>query len=408
MTSKGFPFGISVFLAVFFLANSCSLRNTSKLMQAGFVKEESFLETVSFERRIGLPVIQAEINGKKGWFLFDTGAPNVISSEFREEFQLETKLKNDITDSGGNVSKNMDYVCIEEIKIGDITFQNTGAIVQDMHTSDVFRCLDVDGIIGANLMRQAFWNLDYKNQEIIFSDSLGALPLDSSYLEIGFVQMTQGTPKVNFVINDVEAKNIIFDTGSNRGFLFPLSILKEMRGLHNLKESIELGSTSYGIGGASKADSIFHVRVDRISMGSMQLPSSVISFDKHSNTFGTEVLEQFNIILDWEGNRIYLKPISEFILNLETHGFGVNMSDGHFEVGSIFLDSDAKDKLIIGDRIVEVEEFDLENSELEVICKLMVDEAFRLEDRPRIKLTIDRQGVRKELELKRYELSKPK
>ena len=210
--------------------------------------------------------------------------------------------------------------------------------MQDMHTSDVFRCLDVDGIIGANLMRQAFWNLDYKNQEIIFSDSLGALPLDSSYLEIGFVQMTQGTPKVNFVINDVEAKNIVFDTGSNRGFLFPLSILKEMRGLHNLKESIELGSTSYGIGGASKADSIFHVRVDRISMGSMQLPSSVISFDKHSNTFGTEVLEQFNIILDWEGNRIYLKPISEFILNLETHGFGVNMSDGHFEVGSIFLD----------------------------------------------------------------------
>ncbi|MEM9052406.1 MAG: aspartyl protease family protein [Bacteroidota bacterium] len=394
----------TLLLTVIALFHGCIGLKNYKLMHSGSVEQTNFLEKIPFEFRVGVPVVKAKINGKEGWFLFDTGAPNVISTEFRDELLLETKLKNKVTDSGGNVAKNQDYVSIEKIEIGSITFENTAAIVQNLRTSDMFKCIDIDGIIGANLMRQAFWNLDYKNQEITFSDSLTALALDSSYIGIDFIEKTQGTPLVSFTLNGFEAKKMTFDTGSNRGLSFPLQVLQEMRDSLDLKESIEVGSTTYGVGGKSKVDSVFHVRIDSISMGELQLPSSVIGFDQHSNTFGTEVLENFDVILDWESDKVYMKPISDPDLNLETHGFGIHFTDGQIRVGSIYADSEAAEKLQLGDRILNMEEFELENLPFDEICSLLLAKTLKLDNRPSINLAIDREGERVEVELKRVKL----
>ena len=141
-------------------------------MQSGRVIQKKYFATISFQYRAGLPVIQVQINNETGWFVFDTGAPNVISEEFKKKLKLKSIGEiSSVTDSGGNKVENQNYVKISDINIGGINFINTESIMQNLNSSDVLSCLNIDGI-GANLMRKSFWKVNTK-QKITLTNDLG-------------------------------------------------------------------------------------------------------------------------------------------------------------------------------------------------------------------------------------------
>ena len=51
-----------------------------------------------------------------------------------------------------------------------------------------------------------------------------------------------------------------------------------------------------------------------------------------------------------------------------------------------------------------MEEFELGDSSFEDICNLLLTKTLKFDDRPTIKLTIDREGEQREVELKRIKL----
>jgi len=61
------------------LLTSCNSLKQLQLMKSGKTEQNEFFTTIPFEFRAGLPILEIKVNGIKSSFLFDTGAPNVIS-----------------------------------------------------------------------------------------------------------------------------------------------------------------------------------------------------------------------------------------------------------------------------------------------------------------------------------------
>ena len=152
---------LTIFL---FFISSCSSSKTKKLLQGGEVLQKEFKTEIPFEYRRGLIILKVNIEGKQYDFMLDTGAPNVISKELAQQLNYKNKVKRKVGDSQ-NVQTKLGITKIKKISLGDLDFLNTAAVVSDLSIGAV-GCLGIDGLIGANLMRNAIWKIDYSKQVI--------------------------------------------------------------------------------------------------------------------------------------------------------------------------------------------------------------------------------------------------
>jgi len=376
---------------LFILLIGCQALKVNRLMSGGEAQQESFYVTVPIEFRVGVPIIEAEVNGVKGQFLFDTGAPIVISQEFAEKLNLKAKAKGGVRDSGGNYQAKQVYLEIDSINVGGVCFKNMGAVVQNLQSSDIFKCLDFDGIVGANLMRQAYWKINYTEETLSFSSDLSDLDLDSTYSSTNFSTLFTGTPSLHLHLNEIRVQKILFDTGSNKGFSLPLRYLRQMEDSATVESTWEFGSTSYGVGGKDQADTIFHAVVDTLQLGSLLFPNTIAAFDKHSYTIGNDFLRHYDVILDWESNKIHMREVSAFnYTELKTLGFGVDLTNGQIRVGSIFAGSQAEEKLKKDDQIIRIDEYNFDPAPEGLICQLVNNRELQFTDRDSIDITVKR------------------
>ncbi len=383
-----FSFGISLLLIAL---NGCQIVKVSQLLRGGQVQEGPFYVTVPFEFRAGLPIVQVEVNGLMGNFLFDTGAPNIISREFAERLNLKDKAKVGVNDSGGNRQSRQSVVEIDSIKIGGVGFTNMAAVVQDLQSSDIFKCLGFDGIIGANLMRQAYWKIDYTAQTIVFSSQLADFEMDSTYLAISFAPKRTGTPMVAIEVNGIPLSSITFDTGSNKGFSLPLRYLRNYQDSLQIETTWELGSNSFGVGGIEQTDTIFHAAIDSLLFGGHHLTQTIVTFDKNSNTIGNEFLQHYDVVFDWNSQKIYLRKVSTYDNNaLVTHGFGIILVNGGLQVSSIYHGTEAEGQLQVGDRVLRIDEYDFDTAPDGLICDLVKTRAIKFRERESIDITVQR------------------
>jgi predicted aspartyl protease len=381
-------------LILLFLGGGCRPR-VVKIFTDGSVQEEPFTATVPFQSKAGIMIIEATINGVKGEFLFDTGAPNVVSRELAEKLGLKTLTKGRVTDSGGNRTSDNPHVSLNEVEIGGVKFQNIGAVVLELSGSDVFRCLDFDGIIGANLMRRAYWKIDSENQTISLSSDLETLKRDSTYKVIPFGMKFTGTPVIDIVLNQVELKNMVFDTGSNGDMKFPGVYLEKLKEGKDVSVVRSYGAATYGVGGMAPQDTTFHALIDSIRMGNLLLEKKVVNFqmNEDADIIGMEFLKNFEILLDWNRKEILMKPIHDYeYTRVETFGLGVNLADGEVLVGLLYNGSPAEQNLKIGDRILRANEYDFREQWSDVICDALIRRAFVQDDKDEIELVIDREG----------------
>jgi predicted aspartyl protease len=281
-------------------------------MKSGKTQQKDFFITIPFEFRAGLPILEVKVNGLKANFLFDTGAPNVISLEFAEKLRLKTKAKGSVEDSGGNKVTGQKYVSLSNVKIGSVNFLNTGAIIQNLNSSDIMKCIKLDGIIGANLMKEAFWKIDYENQTLTLTDNISKLEITDDYKSLKFKAKISGTPLVSLSINGNEVKNITFDTGSNGQITLPKKIYHKLKKKDLLKSTFIKGSTTYGVNGKSQSDTTYFAKSKNFRIGDISLNNKILKFRKHSDIIGTGFLKIFDIILDWKNSIIYLKKNKDY------------------------------------------------------------------------------------------------
>lgn len=378
-----------------------------KVLKKGSVEQKEFKTEIPFEMRLGLVIIPVTIEGKTYEFLVDTGAPNVCSKELAAELKLKTKVSQNTGDSQG-VKEKLDFVVVPEIYLNGICFKETGAAVADLKQSDVIACLDIDGIIGANLMKEAIWEFDYERKVITISDKKSSFTIPENGIHLPFTPALSSTPKVTITYNGVEDKNVTFDTGSNGLFTTSKATLKKIEEKKPpVKKAMSFGSSGSGLYGAAKADTSYIILIDSTQIGGLFIENNAVSIENGARLVGTKFLKNFRVIIDWNVKEILLIPVKPFENNtFESFGFSPFISENKLIINELYVNSEAsKQGIKIGTQILEVDGIDYRTCSADQFCTI-INKGLVPEEKKSLTLLVLIDGEEKTIQLTKEDVLK--
>ncbi|WP_316786891.1 aspartyl protease family protein [Pedobacter frigiditerrae] len=379
-----------------------SCGSTKRVLESGNIKETSFTEKIPFTFNYGVPIINVSINGKTYNFLFDTGAATVISPELMTVLNLKAATKDKTFDSQGN-AKEQDFVVIPSMKIGNLNFENIGAVVIDVKNIFEFKCMNYDGIIGANQMAKAIWQIDYKNKMLTATNSLSNLNISTNTQALDFKSKGyQKTPIVAVKIGN-KTSYVTFDTGATTDFNFAINNYKTE--LTNFKEVQTIGNTGTGIYGGSKNSATSYFKIPSFNIGSILLKNQIPAFtESASNLIGNTFFKNYKIIIDWNTNKIYMANEVELTdAKLENFGIGFRYINNKPIIAKIFKNSEAeKIGIKLNDQVIAIDGKDSNNFTEEEACNYAFNNI--LKGKTETLITILRDGKKLDFKLKRAAL----
>lgn len=402
-------------LLVFCLLASCKLR---KLYDQTTINDENFSSTIQFQRlSSGHIVVPVVIKHKEYSFLVDTGTPNIISKELAETLKLEHVSHKKYMDSQDNTLE-LSLAEIDQIKIGNIAFNKNATIIHDFEKSPpTIRCLDIAGVIGANLMKRAIWQFDFERNEIVISDSK-KYTKDNNTNILKFGTGYSGTPIVKVDINGMSDGKAYIDFGAKGFYKSSKRTFKKL-----CKESVKdlckttsgYGSMASGAFGYEEPDSSYLALVHEFSIGSKdkaKLTDQLITLSNHSDKLiGLEFFENYLTTINWKDKELALtKTKSAYDHKISTYnsfGFKVVYQDKKLYIGFIYENSPAsKSGLEIGDQITKINQFDFDQSTEDQFCTFQNSNILDTEDQ--LTLSITRNGKVIDFHLKQEDLFESK
>jgi hypothetical protein len=340
-------------------------------MNSGKLGYKYFVETVTFDNPLNLVIIPVSINGTTYRFLFDTGAPNVISGELQQKYQFKSMAKKSIRDSEGK-SQKVKYIRLDSVQIGNINFLNTAAFVTDLKANPVLDCLDLDGIIGSNLMRFCAWRVDYSNKILTLTDQPDRLQYSSGYYEISFQSDAQHSIKIDFKTPNAIIKNLKIDYGSTGSIGVPNKIYKVLKERGDLSDAqTEVGYTQSGIFGDFLVDTTESSVIQFGNFGDFKIGKTEIE-NGGKGLLGTSILKNYIVTMNWQNRTIGFESTdAEIELERNTFGFSPAFHNEKTLVKSVVVDGPAfKAGLQPGMIIQSIDEFNVEN--LEGFCEYVL------------------------------------
>ncbi|MGB0863489.1 MAG: aspartyl protease family protein, partial [Saprospiraceae bacterium] len=364
-----------LFFILLFIVSSCNSYRTGKIITSGSVIQTAFHKKINYEKLQNWIIITAKVNNsdKEYRFLFDTGAVSVVSSEMAKELGLKNKAENDVGSSNSHRKKTV-FTTMEKINIEGIDFEDIGAVIIDFDTSPEIKCLgaEIDGIIGANLMKLAVWQIDYIAETLEFADNQTKLEIDANNVyKIPFTHNRQGSPKVTFPILGKKVK-VTFDTGKTGG----IGVNRKQFGKFNFEnDSIQMvkgiGQTGAGVFGVV-TDTSFLVATNQIKIYDLPLDTVIFSTAKKSGSLlGNTFLEDYKVTFNWESKIISLEPQVESKLDLEGFGMGYTLKEDKLIVSFMYENSPAqKANIKLGTQVISVNEHNFEDLTIDSFCAM--------------------------------------
>lgn len=350
---------LSVLLVValcLFFGTSCNQVRYLYFLTKTRTPQKDFIDSIPFQRKMGLIVIKAHIDGsKKAYdFIFDTGASSsVISSDVVDELHLKNKFAFGVINAEQQERKQQ-FILINNVEVSHVVFRHVLAAKVDFGNRSVLPCIARAGIIGANMMRRCNWRIDYQNHKIYLSDH--SFPGNDSLQTIPFKQDLPGKPYITVNLSDSLKVKVLLDSGSS-GFLdVPLDFATRKKMLINRLMIRQIDGTTQGLfGDRLDTDYIFKqlVRVNHIT-----LPYTHVEVSKHTHLkTGVRIFNPQVLVIDFHKHLIHIQPGPGADSTWNT-AFGftpeMNAHDSIF-VGSLYDSTPAaKAGLHVGDYILSV------------------------------------------------------
>lgn len=261
-------------------------------------------------------------------FLLDTGAGvTIIDPQVASAFNFAKQ--SDFNMDDGYTSKKADLVIIKKIRMGEVTVENCGAVIESLDKLESSG-LKVDGILGSNFLRFFKIKFDYEQHRLIFFGSSDDIATETaSFLEIPLIQGDTGLIFAPFKIpgsaNPFKAE---IDTGSGGCLSAPSKFLDAFRPALNSKLIQSQGVTTGGMFGQSAE---ILGRLAEFTIGDLEMKNLLIYFDNRKNDFlilGNEFWSHFTMIIDYPHSEMYLLPLKNKILNTNANTYGFRMEEG--------------------------------------------------------------------------------
>lgn len=241
---------------------------------------------------------------------------------------------------------------IPALKIGNAVFEDVGVFNFDFTASPVISCYTNGGLIGKSVIREAIWQIDYRNSLLRVSDNLSKMPnLDNAEkIKIEFDQTLN--PFLKLWINGKQEK-FLLDFGYGG-----LISMTEKTGLSvkSKKRLTIAGEGSVSANGIVKEDT--HVTlIETLGIGNTLLKNRVAYFSKSNNynLLGSELAKYFIVTLNFKESEIILTPYNNTEGDFETFGFGINIDNDKVYISKIFTGLNAQNVgILLDDEIISI------------------------------------------------------
>lgn len=339
---------IAYYLLFAVILSGCSTfhrMKSNKILANADMNSSSFYAVVPFEYISSLPVFEVSIQGENYRFIFDTGGYTVFSDELTNRLNGVKKASYiDVKDGNSTISRIDTYV-LNKLEIGGITFSDVGFANIGFTESEWFKCLGLDGTIGPNIMKEAFWQFDSKTQLITFTDNKNKLDVVSSGIKVPIYTDNVFKPSVDLKIGN-DTKRVGFDTGFN-SFL-KLIDKPESSVLKGYPSVVRLGNRSNAGNSVIYSDTRM-IKVDSIKLNGLIFKDVITSVGDRfsSDLLGSKLFDYFRIMMDLSGGEMYLDEIEEDTLmqnSIESFGFGLDFRDGKVVIDYVYQPSTANKK----------------------------------------------------------------
>lgn len=286
------------------LLTGCSYLTNVRLLHSGELSAPGVV-SLPFTYTKDLILVNATVNGQEGRFLLDTGAfDSKVEHSFAEAAGLTEVTTKRVTTAQG-LEDRLQVTQIAEFSLADATFKQTSAGILSFPDQSPTACVAPQGLIGANLMRRGYWKIDYQNQQLAVSEE--PIPVPGSATLLGFRHpVMSATPTVTLTLGGREVSGVLFDTGFNGGLVLPRALVDEFPG----EVTVELlDQSTSGIFGSNQDTLV--VKDLRLELGaaSATIPVEFSSLDKA--LLGNDVLEHFDVYIDYAQDEIALVPVSD-------------------------------------------------------------------------------------------------
>jgi len=364
-----------VFFIVFFFAFTCK-GFSSSLPEKFTVKEYNFYkpffyEEIPFELVDGQIILKVRINEIFYNFLFDTGAITIVSDELGSSFKRLTGTRR-IFDTNG-VIRNSSRIKLDKLSINNLSFKNITALALDLSIINKIGCVEISGVIGADIMKNKICQINYEKKVLICTNSIGSLNSKTlNHQPIDFSITNNGSPSISMFINGLKSKNILLDTGFTSG----ISIANaEAQGM-SIKESLKSYGLAYGAFG-SVLDTSYAFRCNINSFEKDSIDSAIISYrlKNEKSKIGYQFLKNYILTIDWKNKKIYLKKIKKANDSLQSFGFKIYYHDNKLLVNKIYENSPAYSNGIrLFDQILKMNNVDYTSATHEDYCNILKNE----------------------------------
>jgi hypothetical protein len=356
---------------IVFISQFCIAQNVD--FDKGEIKTKNYFEVINYEfvnEKIFIPIT---INSKVYRFMLDTGAPNMISTKVLNELNPSKKDSFNLADANGQVQK-LNSVVIPKINIGNLLFENQFAMVFDIDNHNVFNCLNFDGIIGSNLLKNSILKISLDNKQLTITDQIKILNPKSKPSKLKLVN-NQKAPYVELNFKGLNGKKasdfVLFDTGMPN--LYDMSVRAyKIFNEKNVFKSIgsSKGVSSIGIFGAGEETDQYLIHIDDAMLNNFHFKNFNISTTPDNNSrIGLEFLKYGDVILDFKNEKFYFESYKSVDLENIIPKYEASILDNKFVVALIW-DENLKQIINSGDEIISIDEIVFKELNICEILKL--------------------------------------
>lgn len=370
-----------ILLIVFF---SCGIFDSKVDFNQGRTLQTEYFDTIPFNyirEKIVLPVI---IKQDTFDFIFDSGAPTIVSEEIMERFSYPLLGADTIRDTHRN-KKNRKIAVVQKISLGDIDFGNIPAIVSSFDKLP-WSCFNVDGFIGSNLLRNSVVKIDLDSRQLLVSNRLRP---EMDYQKMQSVDINldhQSSPYVKLTLGNNFENKFLFDTGSDDFINLNQEEFKHVKSnlkIENLRNGY--GSGTMGLFGPGKKDNTYKLKLDSLIFCDYRITAPSLKVTGADSKIGSKILEYGPVILNYSKRKLYFysknNPVKYKELSTSEFGFSPVLEDNQLKFGLIWENSVADSiGLKPGYRILRINEYDFTNSIEKSFCDIFLQRSLQSVD----------------------------
>ena len=352
-------------LIFFFFASSIFAQSIN--FNQGSIKQKEYLQKIPYLKVKGLPVVPVTIEGKTYNFLFDTGAsPFAISDKLFNELNLPLIDSVNVSGSSGESNK-MRVITLPVLQLQEITFLDMPGVVSH-EESELFECLEIDGIIGSNMLRNSVVHFDEQNNHIIITNNIKNLSLQSNVRQ-KMKLAPNHIPYVSVTIKNGKKRMsnylVMFDSGQDAFLTYSISTHNQTKGSSVVDKIAESeGSFTFGIHGQHEQQMHLLLSIPEFVVNKASF-YDVVTSTTHArfSRIGAKLLEYGTVTLDYKKKHFYFNPyenIDTSDLSKRTWDIRHTMQNNKLVVGIIW-DKALESQVNLGDEVLSINGIDFQS-----------------------------------------------